>query len=125
MEVKRGDIVRVNFSGALFSEQGEERPAIIIQNNVGNKYAPTTIVVPLTSQLKKVKQPTHAVIRLSEATGLTRTSMTLCEQVRTIDKKRIIEKVGHVNEEAMKRVLTAYIANAFCDEDEEVESGVV
>ena len=110
--IKRGDIVMVDLQGAMFNEQSNERPALVVQNNTGNKFSPTTIVIPLTSELKKIGQPTHAVIRRKDATGLKVDSMALCEQVRTIDKRRIKFKIGKVDSDlVMTNVFKAYMAS--------------
>lgn len=91
MTVKRGDIVLVDFKGAIRSEQGGIRPAIVIQNDMGNKYSPTTLVCPITSKDKK-NLPTHMPI--SSESGLEKDSIALFEQIRTIDKSRILKKIG-------------------------------
>ena len=112
MDVKRGDIVLADLSGAAFSEQGKERPVLIVQNDIGNKYSPTTIVVPLTTTTKKRNQITHAVIEKENTQGLKTDSMALCEQVRTIDKRRIKSRLGRIsNPNTMKEVSHAYLAN--------------
>lgn len=111
-DIKKGDIVLVNLAGAMYSEQDKCRPVIVIQNDIGNKYSPTTIIIPLTSEMKKSNQPTHAVVYKKDAIGLREDSMALCEQIRTIDKRRIKEKIGQVsNQEVMKQIYKAYIAN--------------
>jgi len=102
--IKYGDIVMADLSGAKYSEQEKERPCLIVQNNIGNKYSPTTIIMPLTSELKKVNQPTHTVIHKNEAIGLETDSMLLAEQVQTIDKRRIQRKIGYVYNSAMENI---------------------
>lgn len=110
MGIKRGDIVWANLEGAIGSEQGEERPCVIMQNDIGNKYSPTTIVVPLTSQLKKINQPTHVIVEKINAIGLDKDSMAECEQLRTIDKRRIIEKAGKIlSEEILENIFNACV----------------
>ena len=95
MEIERGDIIMVDCNGNGNVQRGI-RPCLIIQNNIGNKYSPTTIVVPLTSEIKKQKQPTHEIITRMDAFGLKCDSMALCEQILTIDKRKITEKIGKV-----------------------------
>lgn len=112
MDIKRGDIVIADLGDTIGSEQGKRRPAIIIQNDIGNLYSPTTIVVPLTSHIKKTKQITHALIRKTVNNGLKCDSMALCEQVRAIDKSRICMKIGAVDDNfIMEEIFNAYIAN--------------
>ena len=95
MDVKWGDIVFVNFGENEGSEQGGIRPAIIIQNDIGNEHAPTTIVASITSQEKRYL-PTHVIVKPYQS-GLNRVSTILMEQVRTIDKSRILSKVGNID----------------------------
>lgn len=98
MDIKWGDIVYVDFTdNSRDSEQNGIRPAIIIQNDKGNEHSPTTIVASITSQDKK-PIPTHVWIKPYQS-GLNRPSTILCEQIRTIDKSRIISKVGHIDTE--------------------------
>ena len=101
--VKRGDIFYADLSPVVGSEQGGVRPVLVIQNDVGNKYSPTVIVAAITSQINKAKLPTHIEIS-SEEYGLNKDSVILLEQVRTIDKRRLRDKLGHINEELMKQV---------------------
>lgn len=101
--VKRGDIFYADLSPVIGSEQGGIRPVIILQNDVGNKYSPTVIVAAITSQINKAKLPTHVEIS-SEAYGLNKDSVVLLEQLRTLDKKRLKEKIGHMTEDDMKKV---------------------
>ena len=103
MVVKRGDIFYADLSPVIGSEQGGIRPVIIIQNDIGNKYSPTVIVEAITSQINKAKLPTHVEIS-SEEYGLNRDSVVLLEQIRTLDKKRLKEKIGHMTESDMKKV---------------------
>lgn len=114
MEIKQWDIVIVDFNAdSSGSEQNRKRPAIVVQNNTGNLYSPTVIVIPLTSQTqKKEQQPTHALIKQTDTVGLKLDSMALCEQIRSIDKRRILNKVGKVNSPtAMKKILLANMEN--------------
>ena len=101
--IKRGDILYADLSPVIGSEQGGVRPILIIQNDIGNKYSPTVIVAAITSQINKAKLPTHVEINAEEY-GITKDSVILLEQVRTIDKKRLKEKVGHLSDELMKKV---------------------
>ena len=103
MAVKRGDIYYADLSPVVGSEQGGIRPVLIVQNDVGNKYSPTIIISAITSQINKAKLPTHIEIS-SDEYGLNKDSVILLEQVRTIDKRRLKEKIGHINDELMSRV---------------------
>lgn len=103
MIIKRGDIYYADLSPVVGSEQGGVRPVLIVQNNVGNKYSPTVIAAAITSQINKAKMPTHIEIN-AEDYGLTKDSVILLEQVRTIDKKRLRERIGHLNEGLMDKV---------------------
>ena len=100
MIVKRGDIFYADLSPVVGSEQGGIRPVIVIQNDIGNKYSPTVIVAAITSQINKAKLPTHVEIS-SEAYGLNKDSVVLLEQIRTLDKRRLKEKIGHMTDEDM------------------------
>ncbi|KGK87311.1 MULTISPECIES: type II toxin-antitoxin system PemK/MazF family toxin [Clostridium] len=106
--VKRGDIFYADLSPVVGSEQGGIRPVIIIQNDVGNKYSPTVIVAAITSQINKAKLPTHVEIS-SEDYGLNKDSVVLLEQIRTLDKKRLKEKIGHMSNSDMKKVDAALL----------------
>lgn len=101
--VKRGDIYYADLSPVIGSEQGGIRPVLIIQNDMGNKYSPTVIVAAITSQINKAKLPTHVEIS-SEEYGLNKDSVILLEQVRTIDKRRLKDKIGHISNELMEKV---------------------
>lgn len=103
MNVKRGDIFYADLSPVVGSEQGGIRPVLVIQNDIGNKYSPTIIVAAITSQINKAKLPTHVEISAPEY-GLPKDSVVLLEQVRTIDKKRLREKIGRFNDEMMAKV---------------------
>ena len=96
MNVKRGDIFYADLSPVIGSEQGGIRPVLVIQNDVGNKYSPTIIVAAITSQINKAKLPTHIEIS-GKIHGLSKDSVILLEQIRTIDKRRLKDKIGHVN----------------------------
>jgi len=101
--IKRGDIYYADLSPVVGSEQGGVRPVLIVQNNVGNKFSPTVIAAAITSQINKAKMPTHIEIGAADY-GLSKDSVILLEQVRTIDKKRLKERIGHLNENLMNRV---------------------
>ena len=101
--IKRGDIFYADLSPVVGSEQGGLRPVLIIQNDVGNKYSPTVIAAAITSQINKAKMPTHIELSASEY-GLYKDSVILLEQIRTIDKKRLREKVAHLDKKLMKTV---------------------
>lgn len=101
--IKRGDIFYADLSPVIGSEQGGIRPVIIVQNDVGNKYSPTVIAAAITSQINKAKLPTHIEINAQEY-GLLKDSVILLEQIRTIDKKRLREKIGHLDDELMQKV---------------------
>ncbi|MCX7710263.1 MAG: type II toxin-antitoxin system PemK/MazF family toxin [Clostridia bacterium] len=103
MVIKRGDIFYADLSPVVGSEQGGIRPVLIVQNDVGNKYSPTVIAAAITSQINKAKLPTHIEISAQEY-GLAKDSVILLEQIRTIDKKRLREKIGHLDDELMERV---------------------
>lgn len=101
--VKRGDIYYADLSPVVGSEQGGVRPVLIIQNDIGNKYSPTVIATAITSQINKTKMPTHIELDANEY-GLSKDSVVLAEQIRTIDKRRLKEKIGHLDEQLMNRV---------------------
>lgn len=101
--VKRGDIYYADLSPVIGSEQGGVRPVLIIQNDVGNKYSPTVIATAITSQINKAKMPTHIELDANEY-GLSKDSVVLAEQIRTIDKRRLKEKIGHLDDKLMNRV---------------------
>ena len=103
MEINRGEVFYADLSPVVGSEQGGIRPVLIIQNDVGNRYSPTVIAAAVTSQLNKSKLPTHIEIDAMKY-GLPKDSVILTEQIRTIDKRRLKEKIGHVDEELMNSV---------------------
>ena len=111
MVVKRGDIFYADLSPVVGSEQGGVRPVLIVQNDVGNKFSPTVIVAAITSQINKAKLPTHIEI-MADDYGLSRDSVILLEQIRTIDKKRLRERIGRLDEELMERVNDTYFLRA-------------
>ena len=106
MSVRRGDIYYADLSPVVGSEQGGLRPVLIIQNDIGNRYSPTVIAAAITSRMSKAKLPTHIDI-YAEQVGLAKDSVILLEQIRTLDKRRLKEKMGHLDDEMMDHVNTA------------------
>ena len=106
MLIKRGDIFYADLSPVVGSEQGGLRPVLIIQNDVGNKYSPTVIAAAITSRMTKNRLPTHIEVDATEY-GLAKDSIILLEQIRTLDKKRLRERMGHLDDEMMDRVNNA------------------
>ncbi len=104
--VRRGDIFYADLSPVVGSEQGGLRPVLIIQNDVGNRYSPTVIAAAITSRMGKTKLPTHIDI-YADRVGLAKDSVILLEQIRTLDKRRLREKMGHLDDEAMEAVNNA------------------
>lgn len=114
--IRRGDIFYADLSPVVGSEQGGLRPVLIVQNDVGNKYSPTVIAAAITSRTGKNRLPTHIDVCRGdtgdeETFGLARDSVILLEQIRTIDKKRLREKMGHLDESIMKRVNDAILVS--------------
>lgn len=103
MTVKRGDIYYADLSPVIGSEQGGVRPVLIVQNDVGNKFSPTVIAAAITSQRFKTNLPTHIRVNADEC-GLARDSIVLLEQVRTLDKKRLKERMGTLDDEDMNKI---------------------
>ena len=103
MSVKRGDIYYADLSPVVGSEQGGLRPVLIIQNDVGNRYSPTVIAAAITSRLGKARMPTHIDVH-ADRVGLIKDSVILLEQMRTLDKRRLKEKMGHLDEALMEEV---------------------
>jgi mRNA interferase MazF len=103
--VKRGELYYADLSPVVGSEQGGIRPIVIIQNDIGNKYSPTIIAAAITSQMNKAKLPTH--IELDTTCGLPKDSVILAEQLRTLDKKRLRDKIGTLDTVAMEKVNNA------------------
>ncbi|MBR7093100.1 MAG: type II toxin-antitoxin system PemK/MazF family toxin [Clostridia bacterium] len=101
--IRRGDIYYADLSPVVGSEQGGIRPVLIVQNDVGNRFSPTVIAAAITSQKDKAKLPTHIQVQ-STGSGLARDSIVLLEQIRTIDKKRLKEHMGRLDEQSMGRV---------------------
>lgn len=106
MNIKRGDIYYADLSPVVGSEQGGVRPVLIVQNDVGNRYSPTVIAAAITSRTDKSKLPTHIDV-FADNFGLEKNSVILLEQIRTLDKKRLREKMGHLDESVMDKVNSA------------------
>ena len=104
--IARGDIYFAELNPVQGSEQGGVRPVLIIQNDIGNTYSPTTIILAITSQINKAKLPTHVELPALES-GLRRDSVILAEQMRTIDKSRLKQKVAELNSPTMERIENA------------------
>lgn len=104
--VRRGEIYYADLSPVVGSEQGGVRPVLIVQNDVGNKHSPTVIAASITSQREKAKLPTHIELRAASC-GLSRDSVVLLEQIRTIDKRRLKERMGELDAPSMSQVNNA------------------
>jgi len=103
MNIKRGEIYYADLNPVVGSEQGGIRPVLVVQNDIGNRYSSTVIVAAITSRINKAKLPTHIEIPANKY-GLNKKSVVLLEQIRTIDRKRIMEKIGLFEEDMMKKV---------------------
>ena len=119
--IKRGDIYYADLSPVIGSEQGGLRPVLIVQNDVGNKYSPTVIAAAITSQINKTKLPTHIEL-YAENIGLAKNSVILLEQVRTIDKRRLKEKMGHLDDGLMDQVNSAISVSFGLSEMEQAQN---
>lgn len=108
--VKRGEIYYADLSPVVGSEQGGVRPVLVVQNNVGNRYSPTVIAAAITSRLDKAKLPTHIAVP-AETCGLPQNSVVLLEQIRTLDKQRLKEKIGELPAVMMARVNEALLVS--------------
>ena len=109
--IKRGEIYYADLSPVVGSEQGGVRPILIVQNAIGNKYSPTVIVAAITSQINKAKLPTHIELKSGDF-GLQKDSVILLEQLRTLDKKRLKEKVGEIEDlSVIKKVNDALLVS--------------
>ena len=115
--MKRGDVFYADLRPVVGSEQGGVRPVLIVQNDVGNKYSPTVICAAITSKLNKAKLPTHIELS-SEKYGLMKDSVILLEQLRTIDKQRLKDKVCHLDSEIMKKVNVSLLVSLELDKEE-------
>ncbi|WP_246945312.1 MULTISPECIES: type II toxin-antitoxin system endoribonuclease NdoA [Bacillus] len=103
MIVKRGDVYFADLSPVVGSEQGGVRPVLVLQNDIGNRFSPTVIVAAITAQIQKAKLPTHVEID-AKRYGFERDSVILLEQIRTIDKQRLTDKITHLDDEMMEKV---------------------
>ena len=106
MNIKRGDIFYADLSPVVGSEQGGLRPVLIIQNDIGNRYSPTVIAAAITSRMGKNRLPTHIDIH-ADRVGLAKDSVVLLEQIRTLDKQRLKERMGHLDDQTMQTVNSA------------------
>ncbi|MBE6831784.1 MULTISPECIES: type II toxin-antitoxin system PemK/MazF family toxin [Eubacteriales] len=118
MNIRRGDIYYADLSPVVGSEQGGVRPVLIVQNDVGNRFSPTVIAAAITSQRAKANLPTHIMLN-AQTTGLAKDSVVLLEQVRTIDKHRLKERMGRLDNTAMTQVNQALSISFGLDLDEE------
>ena len=103
MIVKRGDVYFADLSPVVGSEQGGVRPVLVIQNDIGNRFSPTVIIAAITAQIQRAKLPTHVEID-AKRYGFERDSVILLEQIRTIDKQRLTDKITHLDDEMMEKV---------------------
>jgi len=117
--VRRGEIYYADLSPVVGSEQGGMRPVLIVQNDVGNRYSPTVIAAAITSQQNKARLPTHIEIE-ARTYGLSKDSIVLLEQVRTLDKRRLRERMGCLDERAMQRVDNAIAISLGLSRDREL-----
>lgn len=105
--IKRGELYYADLSPVVGSEQGGVRPVLIVQNDVGNRYSPTIIAAAVTSRINKAKLPTH--IEVDTTCGLEKESVVLTEQLRTLDKRRLKDKIGSIDKSAMEKVNNALL----------------
>ncbi len=110
MEVNRGDIFYADLSPVVGSEQGGVRPVLVVQNNVGNKFSPTVIIAAITSQLTKAKLPTHIELEKNKF-NLLKDSVVLLEQIRTLDKRRLKDKISSIDYLTMQKVDVAIMVS--------------
>ena len=121
MVVKRGELYFADLSPVVGSEQGGVRPVLVVQNDTGNKYSPTVIAAAVTSKINKARLPTH--IELPHAYGLAKDSVILLEQIRTIDKKRLMSRIGELPKATMSRVNRAILISlGFAEQDANLPS---
>ena len=106
--IKRGELYYADLSPVVGSEQGGVRPVLVVQNDVGNKYSPTVIAAAVTSRIDKARLPTHIELE-AERYGLSKNSVVLLEQIRTLDKRRLKEKIGMLPEVTMDKVNVALL----------------
>ena len=114
--IRRGELYYAYLEPVIGSEQGGERPVVILQNNRGNRYSPTVIVAPLTTKLVKRTLPVHVKVK---AAGLRSTSLVLLEQIRTIDKQRLRQYIGEVTDEEMREIEQAVLISIGMSDDKE------
>ena len=117
--IKRGELYYADLSPVVGSEQGGIRPILIVQNNTGNKYSPTIIAAAVTSKINKAKLPTHIELNANEF-GLIKDSVILLEQIRTLDKKRLKERIGELSIKTMQKVNTALLISLGFNEQSEL-----
>ncbi len=103
MRIRRGDIFFADLNPVVGSEQGGQRPVVVIQNDIGNKYSPTVIVAAITAKITKANLPTHVEVP-KDGVGLQRDSVILLEQIRTLDKRRLIQRIGELPDKMMADV---------------------
>ncbi|NLJ72671.1 MAG: type II toxin-antitoxin system PemK/MazF family toxin [Syntrophomonadaceae bacterium] len=101
--IKRGEIYFAQLNPVIGSEQGGIRPVVVVQNDIGNQYSPTTVILAITSQINKAKLPTHIELKARDY-GLEKDSVILAEQIRTIDKTRLKQRIASLNDEIMHKV---------------------
>lgn len=106
--IKRGEIYYADLSPAVGSEQGGIRPVLIVQNDIGNRYSPTVIIAAITTQINKAKLPTHIEVQ-SPDYGLMKDSVILLEQIRTLDKKRLQQRLGQIDDDKMDQINQALL----------------
>lgn len=110
--ILKNDVIKIDLSGSVGSEQGKIRYAVVIQNDKGNIHSSCTIVIPFTHVIKGLHIPTHALIKKNKGNGLKVDSMLLGEQIRVISEQRIIEKVGKITDEkSLREIQRVYLAN--------------
>ena len=113
MDITRGDLYYADLSPVVGSEQGGVRPVLVVQNDIGNKYSPTVIAAAITSRLTKARLPTHIEIS-GRSYGLQKDSVILLEQIRTLDKRRLKERIGALPENTMRSVDGALLISLGC-----------
>ncbi|MBE7084329.1 MAG: type II toxin-antitoxin system PemK/MazF family toxin [Clostridiales bacterium] len=116
--IRRGELYYADLSPVVGSEQGGVRPILVVQNDTGNKYSPTIIAAAITSQINKAKLPTHIEIHAHEF-GLSKDSVILLEQIRTLDKKRLKERIGELSPITMRKVNTALLISLGFNESQQ------
>ena len=119
--IKRGELYYADLSPVVGSEQGGIRPILIVQNDMGNKYSPTVIAAAITSKLNKAKLPTHIELSANEF-GLVKDSVILLEQIRTLDKRRLKERIGELSATTMNKVNTALLISLGFNENLNISS---